>query len=108
MFFKKIPDPQKSDPGDQAKQVLHFRTGIIEKREVLFKDIKSTAEWESVLEEDLHRYSLGLMARQKESGAPNAAIPLASDEGNKLSSSTQINAPSRAIPSQLTEALEKV
>src|SRR5438270_10811552 len=44
LFFKKVPEAQMKDPGDQLKLVLQFREDVQRKREVLFKDIDSSTD----------------------------------------------------------------
>jgi hypothetical protein len=68
LFFKRVSEEQRGDPGDQLNKVLGFRNEIEQGREILFKDIKNSAEWRLFLQSMLLRY---ILKRYREMQTPS-------------------------------------
>jgi hypothetical protein len=103
MVFKQIED--RTDPGEQMQRVLRFRESQIQNKELLFKEIGGTAEWERNLREwlshaVLERYS-GENVRQVESSTSLQA-PRTTDDEESLRE-VAASEPDQALPLQLRE-----
>ena len=46
LFFKKVPDGDKRDPGPHLKRVLEFQERVIEERKILFREFSTIREME--------------------------------------------------------------
>ena len=46
LFFKKVPDRDKRDPGPHLKRVLEFQERVIEERKILFREFSTIREME--------------------------------------------------------------
>ena len=53
LYFRKIPDDVRSDPGKQLQQVIDFKEKIGYERKFLYKSYKDENEWERLFREHL-------------------------------------------------------
>ena len=56
LFFKKIPDDQVEDPGEDLKKVLKFQRTIIEEKNFLFQKFSTARELEKLVRKKLIAY----------------------------------------------------
>lgn len=56
LYFRKIPDDVRSDPGKQLQKVLEFKEKIESERKFLYKSYEDENEWERLFREHLSRW----------------------------------------------------
>ncbi len=58
LLFKSVDNDLLQDPGEQLKKVLEFKKNQIDSKELLFKEFKSTEEFNSTIHDDLTAFLL--------------------------------------------------
>ena len=103
LFFKRVPTAQTKDPGEQLNKVLEFKEEVKSNREILFKELSSTADWNERLPDMLLAYVLKL---NEQSRTPqNDAFPPAPLVRDRKVSAADPSVAKQTIPAQLSEAL---
>jgi Domain of unknown function (DUF4062) len=100
LFFKRVNDEQRQDPGEQLSKVLDFRKEVEHSREVLFKEVKNTAEWKTLISSLILQFVLRkYKAQQVAADGINSAPARSADADVDTNSDGEIGR--RDLPSQL-------
>jgi hypothetical protein len=65
LFFKKVDASALGDPGEHLKMILKFKSGLIESKELLFREFKDPQDWTNQTRDLLLTHLLRI---QKEAG----------------------------------------
>jgi len=61
MFFKEVEPATQSDPGEDLKKILDFKTSLIASKKILFGDFKDIQDWKTKTRNHLERHLLRLL-----------------------------------------------
>lgn len=66
LFFKEVDEDSAKDPGDQLKKVLAFKSELVKKKELMFKEFSETNNWGKIIYDNLLQYVLDLSLKESQ------------------------------------------
>jgi hypothetical protein len=93
LYFKKVDDLQRADPGEQLTKVLAFKEREIAAKRLLFKEFETTLEWKDMISEALHCEMLGFLSSQEateQEGSSALSRPGESDHSTQSRNTLQV------------------
>jgi len=108
LLFKKIDEEQSRDPGEQLKKVFDFQHEQIQKKELMFKEFRDTAEFEKLIYKYLIAYVLDLSKETVESKIESKSISLESSKLEITKNETEYSKKTVSDYSDIIPLFEKV
>lgn len=81
MFFKRVDDDLREDPGEQLRRVIEFKQELVERKQLLFKEFDNAETFEKIIYDSLATFLLQSNADLREpSSSKSSSKPVSTSE----------------------------